>query len=282
MRTLFCYASLILLLGTNLLRAACVWRVSGPGGQVLYLAGSVHALKSVDYPLPSAYNRAFEASSRLVFENDPKDSAAGFREIMKSGQYRKGDNLKKHVDPRTYDYLRRFFGLLRVSEAKFINFRPWFIDMILEAPPPQLYDLGVESFLTQRAAANGKPISGLESRREHNDVFIGLNDRDSEALLLLMFINAGSSKVGEGDALMKAWRRGDADALEREVRAGYRDFPSFADRLLTRRNHNWLSKIEGHLRSGRTCFVVVGAGHMGGEHGLLALLRGRGYQIEQL
>jgi uncharacterized protein YbaP (TraB family) len=36
------------------------------------------------------------------------------------------------------------------------------------------------------------------------------------------------------------------------------------------------------LRSGKTYFVVVGAGHMGGPNGLLALLRSRGYRIEQL
>jgi uncharacterized protein len=43
-----------------------------------------------------------------------------------------------------------------------------------------------------------------------------------------------------------------------------------------------LPRIEAYLHSGRTYFVVVGAGHMGGEGGLLTLLRGRGYQIEQL
>jgi uncharacterized protein YbaP (TraB family) len=140
----------------------------------------------------------------------------------------------------------------------------------------------VESFLTQRAVANRKPISGLESRREHNEVFTGLSDRDSEALLLLTFISAGSSRTDEDDSMVKAWRRGDAESIAREIRASYRDFPSFADRLLTRRNRNWLPKIEGYLRSGRIYFVVVGAGHMGGESGLLTLLRGRGYQIEQL
>jgi uncharacterized protein YbaP (TraB family) len=43
-----------------------------------------------------------------------------------------------------------------------------------------------------------------------------------------------------------------------------------------------LRAIEGYLRSGKTYFVVVGAGHMGGSGGLLALLRARGYRIEQL
>jgi uncharacterized protein YbaP (TraB family) len=36
------------------------------------------------------------------------------------------------------------------------------------------------------------------------------------------------------------------------------------------------------LQSGKTYFVVAGAAHMGGPNGIVALLRGRGYHIEQL
>ena len=39
--------------------------------------------------------------------------------------------------------------------------------------------------------------------------------------------------------------------------------------------------MEGYLRSGKTYFVVAGAAHMGGANGVLALLRHRGYRIEQ-
>ncbi len=262
-------------------RAACVWRITGSNGAILYLGGSVHALRSTDYPLPSAYNQAFDASSRLVFEADPKESDAGFKEISKAGRYPKGDTLKNHVDPRTYDYLRKFFALRSVSENEFKNFRPWFIDMILESPPPQFYDLGVEGFLANRATLNRKPIIGLESRQEHNRIFTGLSDRESEAILLLLFINAGREDSG-GKSMIDAWRHGDVDTLARSILESYRDFPAFSERLLGARNRNWIPKIESYLHSGKTHFVVVGAGHMGGPEGLLALLKARGHRIEQL
>ncbi len=66
------------------------------------------------------------------------------------------------------------------------------------------------------------------------------------------------------------------------ARDSFRDFPSFANRVLDARNRNWIPKIEGYLRSGRICFVVVGAGHLGGPNGLLTLLKARGYRIEQI
>ncbi len=261
--------------------SACVWRVTGPNGGVLYLGGSVHALRSSDYPLPPAYNRAFDSSSRIVFEDDPKSSSAGIKALLKAGTYPKGDSLRNHVDPRTYAYLRRFFALLNISDEKFSRFRPWLIDLMLDSPSSEHFELGVEKFLTRRAQTNSKPVSGLESTVEHNSFFVGLSDREAEALLLILFINAGHQNGGKTD-LIQAWRRGDADALFRMVHESFRDFPSLGERLLDVRNHNWVPKIEGYLRSGKTFFVVVGAGHMGGPNGLLSLLRARGCKIEQL
>jgi len=265
-------------------RAASVWKVTSGAGNVLYLGGSIHALKSTDYPLPSAYNRAFDASDRLVCEVDPKALDESSKGLLKAGEYPKGDSLKNHVDPRTYDYLRRLFKLMEVPETKFARYRPWFLSLMLQAPASygMSETLGVEEFLMRRAQANAKPVLGLESAREHADIFLGLSDRQSEAMLLIMFIPAERGSGRAGNALADAWRRGDADTDTRIFMDGFRDYPLLADRLLTNRNRKWIPKIEGYLRSGRTYFVVAGAAHMGGPNGVLALLRQRGYRIEQL
>jgi uncharacterized protein YbaP (TraB family) len=260
--------------------STCVWKITGPNGGTLYLGGSVHALRSSDYPLPAAYNRALDASSHLVFEDDPKSSSAGTKALLRAGTYSKGDTLKKHVDPRTYDYVRRFFALVNVREDDFARYRPWLINILLSSPSSEHSQLGVERYLEHRAKGS-KSMSGLESSREHNSFFVDLNDREAEALLLILFIGAGQGESGEG-SLIRAWRRGDAEAVNRMLREEFRDFPSLGRRLIDVRNRNWLPKIEGYLRSGKTYFVVVGAGHMGGPSGLLAILRARGYKVEQL
>jgi uncharacterized protein YbaP (TraB family) len=259
---------------------SCVWKVTGPNGATLYLGGSVHALRTTDYPLPVAYNRALDASSRLVFEDDPKASSAAGKALLRAGTYPKGDTLRNHVDPRTYNYVRRFFTLVNVPEATFGQYRPWLINIMLSSPSSQNWQLGVEQYL-QRRAKGSKSISGLESPKQHNSFFVDLNDREAEALLLILFINAGQGET-DGGSLINAWRRGDPDALNRMLREEFRDFPSLGRRLINVRNRNWIPKIEGYLRSGKTYFVVVGAGHMGGPEGLLAMLRARGCQIEQL
>jgi uncharacterized protein YbaP (TraB family) len=260
-----------------------LWKISGGPNEVLYLGGSWHALRSSDYPLPSAFTCALDASSKLALEVDPNEMRAADKDITKAGMYAKNDNLKNHVDPRTYNYIRRFFALLNVPEEKITRYRPWFIALMLQSPSQRgmSSSLGVEQFLMQRARARSKPIVGLETAREHANVFVGLSDRQSEALLLLTFI-PGDKASSDYARLMNAWRNGDADVPWRTIRDGFRDFPSLGERIIDDRNRNWIPKIEGYLHSGQTYFVVAGAAHMGGPNGLLALLRARGYKIEQL
>src|SRR5205823_14308218 len=114
--------------------AARLWAVARPGGGTRYLGGAIHALHSVDYPLPAAYNRAVDASTRMSFEGDRKallDSSKGLNE---AGQYPSRDSLKNHVDPRTYAYLVRLFALLKIPEEKIAKFRPWYLALLLQAP----------------------------------------------------------------------------------------------------------------------------------------------------
>jgi uncharacterized protein YbaP (TraB family) len=268
---------------TDAAGASFLWRISGAPGQTLYLGGSWHALRSSDYPLPAAFIRALDASSKLALEVNPDEMQAAEKSVMKAALYPKGDSLRNHVDPRTYDYLRRLFGLINISAEKVDRYRPWFIALALQSPSHRgMYpSFGVEQFLSKRARNSSKPIVGLETAREHAAVFLGLNDRESEALLLLTFIPAQSGSPTFSRS-MEAWRNGDPDVPWRAIHEGFRDFPSLGERLLDARNRNWIPKMEGYLRSGQTYFVVVGAAHMGGPQGLLSLLRGRGYKIEQL
>jgi uncharacterized protein YbaP (TraB family) len=46
-----------------------VWKISKDGNS-LFLGGSIHVLRSEDFPLPKAFDRAFEQSAMLVLETD--------------------------------------------------------------------------------------------------------------------------------------------------------------------------------------------------------------------
>src|SRR6516164_6630621 len=149
--------------------AASVWKVSSPNGGILYLGGSIHALRSQDYPLPAAYSRAFDASTSMALEVDEKAVVEASRTISKAGEYSRNDSLKNHVDPRTYAYLRRLFGLLGIAEEKYSRYRPWYLALLLEAPSlhGRSEDLGVDKYLIGRAHARHQRANdgGMAKRR---------------------------------------------------------------------------------------------------------------------
>ena len=53
-------------------------------------------------------------------------------------------------------------------------------------------------------------------------------------------------------------------------------------KLFTARNRKMAEKIEVYMTSGKSHFVVVGAGHVVGDDGIIALLRGKGIEVSQL
>jgi uncharacterized protein YbaP (TraB family) len=48
---------------------------------------------------------------------------------------------------------------------------------MLSSPSYEHWELGIERYLQRRAAAKSKPVSGLESPKEHNAFFVDLGDR---------------------------------------------------------------------------------------------------------
>ena len=54
------------------------------------------------------------------------------------------------------------------------------------------------------------------------------------------------------------------------------------EKLIYERNRSMASKIEDYLKTKETYFVVVGAGHLVGSQGIIELLKGKGFVVEQL
>jgi uncharacterized protein YbaP (TraB family) len=280
-------AASLLLPATRAAARSCVWKVTS-GRETLYLAGSIHALRASDYPLPPEYDQAFDASSGLAFETDPNISPEKWASALeRAGTLPAGVTLQDRVDPRTYAYLQRVLARTRGStapEKKIAHLQPWVISWIVQPPgggvPGLAHARGVESYLIARARAAHKPMTGLVPFEQHIAVFGGMSAADSEASLLLAFINLNTSSA-DLQRILAAWKCGDTAAIDARIQAEYRDAPSLRRRVITDRTRAWLPKVDGFLRSGKTWLVVAGSAHMAGEDGLPALLRAQGYQVTQ-
>src|SRR5580765_255921 len=79
-----------------------LWKVQS-GANVMYLAGSVHALTADAYPLNPVYQRAFDASGALVEEIDlaEADPLSGGLGLLAKGMYTDGRTFSSVVSKQT-------------------------------------------------------------------------------------------------------------------------------------------------------------------------------------
>ncbi|MCU0761097.1 MAG: TraB/GumN family protein [Steroidobacteraceae bacterium] len=261
------------------------WRLRGPGGGTVYLVGSMHLLRAGDAALPEAFDRAYAEAERLVMEIDVDDvdpaAAAAFTRTHAS--FAPGTSLREALGGRRWRRARAAFQRLGLRIEALDGLEPWAVALLYSVS--SMADLGfepglgVEEQLKARAVADRKPIEGLETVEDQLGLFDALAPAD-QARFLDLALDDAAGAARELDVLTRAWREGDARALSRLLLREYRRFPSLYEPLVHGRNRSWIPRIEQLLAGGDDALVVVGALHLVGEQGLVALLRERGLAFE--
>ena len=266
--------------------ASPVWAIHGPHNTV-YLAGSVHMLKAGESALPIAFDRAYAGSRGLVMELDLGNvnplEAAGW--MIEHGALPEGTTLQQRLGDNRYQKVSTEAERLGVPAELLQQQQPWVVGMeLLELKYQQLgfeAEAGVEQQLQQRAQADHKPVSGLETVAEQLGVLGGMSDEDQVRFLDMVIAEMGD--VGsDTQQVITAWRSGDAARLAALLSEEYQTFPALYRMLVSERNRHWLPQIEKLLQERQDYFVIVGALHLVGEGGLLDLVRRDGYRPEQL
>lgn len=262
-----------------------LWKVQN-GSSVLYLAGSVHALNKDAYPLPDAFQRAFDASDTLVEELDFNEAGmlGAAPMLLTKGMYTDGRTFEKAVSQDTVALVRSRLTGTPFSLELIQSMKPWMVMLMLSAMQVQQAGLdaqyGLDKHFYDRAVAAGKTVIGLETAEFQIDRFDKMPEPLQEQLLRTTLTELDTAQ-GELATIVTGWRRGDAAALERTLLAGFRKYPAAYESLIVERNRNWMPQLEQCLARTRPCFVVVGAAHLVGPDGLLKLLQQKHYTLEQ-
>lgn len=261
-----------------------LWKVQS-GKQLLYLAGSVHALTADVYPLNPAFERAFEASDMLVEEIDLSqgDLATLGPLVLMKGMYQDGRTFEGVVSKETAALVNR--KLTNPMAQQLVRtMKPWMVMLTLTALQVQEAglnpNLGLDKYFFDKAKKAGKPVVGLETAEYQLDRFDKMPEAVQEQLLLSTLEDLDSQNR-ELKTLVSAWQQGDTRSMEETLLGGFKEYPAAYSSLITERNNNWMPQLEKCLARSTPCLVVVGAAHLVGPDGLLALLQKRGYTIEQ-
>lgn len=265
-----------------------LWQVDSPTARV-YVLGSIHLLRQDIYPLAPVIEEAFTASDVLVLEADVfgKSPEALLQSSLDDAMYAPGRTLQSELDPLDYMELMGLLSQVDIPIQTVQQYRPWFLSLMVEqvlwARLGLQPEYGIDAYF-QRKAEGQKPIEELESVEAQLAMLSTLSDQE-QVLLLSWTMNDFDQTAQAFEQLLQLWQRGDAEAMEQELRKDLEEEPRFEPiwkRLVDDRNLAMAERIGTFLASHRRYFVVVGAAHLIGAQGLMSLLRQRGYAVQQL
>jgi uncharacterized protein YbaP (TraB family) len=257
-------------------------------GAEIYLLGSMHLASSEIYPLRKEIMQAFEAATTLVVEVDTTgDNQIEIQQLMLSkGTYPPGESIRDHLTLDTYVRLEEHAERLGLPIGVVASMRPGFLVTALSAMKMIQLGLSPEQGVDQHflnAAQGKKSIASLETAEQQVDLLLGFPQPDLQVRQTLESLDSMGELI---DELVALWKLGDAKSLQTlmldDVLNEYPEYRLVYERMFDQRNHAMTAKIETFFLAPEKYFVVVGAGHLVGEEGIVSLLKNRGYKVDQL
>jgi len=276
---------LVALLPTVLIAESSVWKVS-KGEQSLYIGGTCHILRSADYPLPAEFDLAYAAADTLVFEIDPAAAQdPNFAmQLLGKASYTDGRNLKSVLSAETYAALAAQCQQTGLPIEMLNGMKPGMVMMMLtvqELAKAGVSAEGVDMHYHSLGVKDGKVVQSLETPEFQIELLTSMGEGMEDEL-----VRYGLEDLGQMrelfDELMTAWRSGDLAQIEALFIDDMADYPELYANMLVDRNQRWIPQIEVMLQTPETELVLVGVAHAASDDGILALLKAKGYTIEQL
>ncbi|MET1756048.1 TraB/GumN family protein [Novosphingobium sp. RD2P27] len=258
-----------------------IWHVAGSRGEEAWLFGTIHAApRPLDWRTETVDTALAQADTVMVELANVGDDAA-IAEVFSSLSRTSGlPPVTQRVPPELHSALRGMLKERKFKESDLRDVETWAIALML-ARPAQGSDgrNGIDRAVI--AAAKKKPIVELEGATSQLSIFDSLPEAEQRQLLAAVLADA-EVVSGEDEHLVESWRLGDAARIEAETRTGLLADPELRAALFTERNLRWASRIVAQMNSGERPFVAVGAAHMVGPDGLIALLQRAGYSVTRL
>jgi len=271
------------------LPSALLWKIEGNGlEQPSYLFGTIHIITSDDFFWPRGTLGAFESASSVVFEIDMDDMFDLSKQmaLMTKAFMNDGMTLKDLYSEEDYEVVRSHFDGMGLPMFFLERLKPMFLTVFASGDVELGAGLGgggnmksYEMELFELSQQSEKEVEGLESIEFQMSVFDSI-PYQVQADMLLETIKMADS---EGDTFKQMIDMYKQQNINRMVSAMSEDegIEGYDDLLLNNRNANWIPVMAEKMKKGPV-FFAVGAGHLGGEEGVVRLLQKEGYSLEAL
>lgn len=263
-----------------------IWAVRQAGGPPTYLVGSLHVLTPDFYPLPQALEQPFATSKVLIEEVDLEELTNPMTAMALLGKamYTDGKTLEQVISPALYKQVEARAEKAGIPVIAIRQMKPWMAAVSLTAPALKAAgfntELGVDKYFFDKATKAGIERRALETVEYQFDRLDQMSPALQEAMLKSVLADL-DTEIANVKTIAQAWSRGETSTIERFMLGALMESPELYNRLLVDRNKNWVPQIERCLQQKTQCFVVVGAAHLVGPHSVVALLKQKGYSVEQ-
>lgn len=263
--------------------AQVLWRVTADGTDggrhTSYVLGTMHTAEPEMLDTLAGLAEALGRATVVYGEVDASDMELS-PAAMACAIAPSDSTLQRLLSPAALDSVCRYVSSFGVDGAEIVTvlgkLKPAMLDAFLEVRRSGAStDMSPDIALQQRAKALGKEVRALETAEQQAHMLLDLPI--SEQLEALMkSVRAPEAAQVASDSLVAAYRRQDLEAISgmlgREMKQAY------AERLLYARNRTWAAALVPEMRR-CSVLVAVGAGHLVGPEGLLAMLRSAGFDV---
>ncbi len=267
-------------------------RVTGRGGKSSILLGSVHVgVEGLRHPDMAAL---FSDARSYVVESVPEEGPRLPAQPLSHGLVESSNLARarwaRGLDDREVDLLAQRLKC-NVSLPDSTNPKTATEVLLAVADPLSVLEIadrrcaseGVQSrdaLLALEVEERGIPTFGLELQSE-----VQQRRRQVREGIYVQRLKSALALNNEAAMLQvaRALNAGDYDAVMSLVAAGVSssDYEEYRKVMIDDRTEAWLGRLQVHLREGNAV-INVGAAHLSGEKGLVALLRAKGYRVDRV
>ncbi len=269
-----------------------LWKIELEGRATSWLFGTMHMADPEITTLPENVEAALSKAQTIVVEStealEPAAAANAMVKLAHLTLLGPDQNLSKMIDPDLTDELEAATTARQLPMPLVDRLQPWLVATTVSLPVCELLRkksgaLVLDQVIAAHAKENNKELLGLETIEEQFSSIASLpQEYHLKALEETLALGSGAEDVIE--TLKSLYKNGDTGMIFPLMRSvspkiftgeGATDFQSV---LIENRNRLMTERSLPTLEKGGA-FIAVGALHLPGDTGLVALLSDAGYQV---
>lgn len=260
-------------------KTSLLWEVSGNGLQKpSYLFGTFHIMCKENFEISPSLKNTFNQTDQLFEEmkmDDPSIQLKMMTMMVSSTSLK--ELLGEEAYEKTATEFQKITGMPLLLFNKMKPFAA--ISLLTQKSITCSETVMPEMEFVKLAKEANKEVLGLETVEDEIKAIDKISIDSQITSLKRMVHNFDSTKTMM-QLMENEYKKRDPEALEKMMRENGAS-GDFETALLTERNKAWIFVIEKAMQT-KPSFFAFGAGHLGGQTGILNLLKQKGYILKPI